>query len=406
LAGTALSATWIVDETGGPGVNFTDIPPALAAASPGDVVIVHGGTYSGFTLDKGVVLMGEGIPKPTLGTNSAIINDVQAGETAVMSGIKMYSCLIRQCQGKVMVDYCDMGQVTSDAAVSISNCSLVNLCRTHALGAPQSYGTGLKITDSTVVVSQCGFTGSTGKDSTSYGDGKNGYPGVNATLSSLYFLASSAYGGHGGKAYQDDFKIFDGGDGAPGILMANCTLHLFGTQEHTVSGGWGGYPSNWYADYGEDAHAVDATNCQVFYSGITLLTDSVIYVPPPVLGGDPIQYQHLVPDVPVMTMDESGMIGTTIKPILYGSSGWVYWLVASNGFVNLTLPFIYTQLFVDPTLLMIVASGTVGSSKEARFFFNIPNQPMFQGIAVHLQAYVDRGSGEYYLSTPVDFLIR
>lgn len=305
-----------------------------------------------------------------------------------------------------MVDNCDMGPVTSGAAVTISDCALVNLCRTHAVGEEESYGTALKIADSTVVLSQCGFIGSSGYDSYYYGNGGMGYPGVEAINSTLYFLASSAYGGPGGDAYQDDYKIFHGGDGAPGIFLSGCTLHLFGLQKHTISGGYGGHPSNWYAYYGDDANAVEAMYSQILYSGVTLLTQSVIYVPPPVFGGSGSQVDNIAPAVPVMTMDEPATIGTDIIPTLHGSSGWNYWVVASNGFTDLALPFINTHLFVDPSLLMMVASGTLDSSNKEEFRIPIPVLPVFQGVAVHMQAYVDTGTGKYYLSTPVDFLVR
>ena len=44
-AGTAVAqrTVWIVDRAGGPGVHFTDIPPAVAAARPGDRIEVRGG---------------------------------------------------------------------------------------------------------------------------------------------------------------------------------------------------------------------------------------------------------------------------------------------------------------------------------------------------------------------------
>ena len=42
-------ATWLVDDDGGPGVAFTDLPAAVAAASDGDILLVRPGNYSGFT---------------------------------------------------------------------------------------------------------------------------------------------------------------------------------------------------------------------------------------------------------------------------------------------------------------------------------------------------------------------
>lgn len=53
------SHTWQV----GPGGDFPAIPPALAAAQPGDVIVVRGGPYPGnLVVDKTVELRGEGRP--------------------------------------------------------------------------------------------------------------------------------------------------------------------------------------------------------------------------------------------------------------------------------------------------------------------------------------------------------
>lgn len=53
--------TWKVHHAGGPGVDFTDLPPAVAAASPGDEIWVYSQTgttlpyYTPAIIDKGRV---------------------------------------------------------------------------------------------------------------------------------------------------------------------------------------------------------------------------------------------------------------------------------------------------------------------------------------------------------------
>ncbi|MEQ1895068.1 MAG: hypothetical protein ABL998_21220, partial [Planctomycetota bacterium] len=54
-------ATFVVDDNGGAGVDFTDLPPAIAAAADGDRVLVRAGSYTHFELaGKGLVLLGDG----------------------------------------------------------------------------------------------------------------------------------------------------------------------------------------------------------------------------------------------------------------------------------------------------------------------------------------------------------
>jgi len=56
-----LQTVWVVDDNGGPGVNFTDLPPAIAAAADGDVLLVRAGTYTPFMLlGKGLRILGDG----------------------------------------------------------------------------------------------------------------------------------------------------------------------------------------------------------------------------------------------------------------------------------------------------------------------------------------------------------
>lgn len=57
----SVSQVFVVDDDGGPGVDFTDLPAAVAAAGDGDCLLVRAGTYTHFvTSGKGLVLLGDG----------------------------------------------------------------------------------------------------------------------------------------------------------------------------------------------------------------------------------------------------------------------------------------------------------------------------------------------------------
>ena len=56
--------TWVVDAQGGPGVHFTDLPAAVAAANRGDVVIVRAyapttHVYQGASISAGITVVGQ-----------------------------------------------------------------------------------------------------------------------------------------------------------------------------------------------------------------------------------------------------------------------------------------------------------------------------------------------------------
>ncbi|MCI0589215.1 MAG: hypothetical protein L0323_20560 [Planctomycetes bacterium] len=80
-----LQTTWVVDDSGGPGVDFTDIPPAIAAASDGDALLVGPGTYSHFVLiGKSLRILGSGnqstfVTLPGAAGYTTEISDVPAG---------------------------------------------------------------------------------------------------------------------------------------------------------------------------------------------------------------------------------------------------------------------------------------------------------------------------------------
>jgi hypothetical protein len=71
--------TWKVSCNGGPGVHFTDLPPAVAAASPGDEILVY---YGPNTCPGGTYFNAPVIDKP-LRISGFFVNPPYAGLTEV-----------------------------------------------------------------------------------------------------------------------------------------------------------------------------------------------------------------------------------------------------------------------------------------------------------------------------------
>src|SRR5436190_21250590 len=86
--------TWIVNKAGGAGVDFTDIPPAIAAAAPGDTVRVLGNSnvlYSAFTLSKGITIAadnGAGIGGIT-SSPFVVVMGLPVGQVARIDGLSL-----------------------------------------------------------------------------------------------------------------------------------------------------------------------------------------------------------------------------------------------------------------------------------------------------------------------------
>lgn len=107
LALWLLPTTWIVDAAAGPGTNFTDLPTAIAAAAPGDTILVRPGVYQPMVIDaKGLTIRGAGKGVTTvMGPN--MVAHTPGGLTDVISGMKIYS-LSTGLAARVILTDCDV----------------------------------------------------------------------------------------------------------------------------------------------------------------------------------------------------------------------------------------------------------------------------------------------------------
>lgn len=160
LLGTTLAAqqVHVVDASGGPGSQFTEISDAVAAAVTGDTIEVRGGTYAQFEVDKGIsVLRSDGFVQVLGGVR---VRDVPAGWPVVISGLTFgpalneYGIDIRDNLGAVHLD-----AVTRNAifvGVSIHNSTLVTLRECALLGTDIA----VSVTGSNVHMDGCQVTAS------------------------------------------------------------------------------------------------------------------------------------------------------------------------------------------------------------------------------------------------------
>src|SRR5687768_16182944 len=91
--GASLDAqrTWNVDEANGVGTDFTDLPPALLAATHGDTILIRKGAYTPGSTNKGVSLLGEpgAVLRSSLGTFR--VAGLPRGRTFVMKGLSNFA---------------------------------------------------------------------------------------------------------------------------------------------------------------------------------------------------------------------------------------------------------------------------------------------------------------------------
>jgi len=97
----AGGAVWIVDASGGPGFDFTDIPSAIAVAQQNDRVFVRPGTYAGFVLDKPLIVRG------SLGARVngvARIQGIAATTRCAVSTLEIQTLEVSGCSGGVVLE--------------------------------------------------------------------------------------------------------------------------------------------------------------------------------------------------------------------------------------------------------------------------------------------------------------
>lgn len=232
----AAQSTYVVDDSGGPGVSFTSIQSAITAAAPGDVLVVRAGSYGAFTLDKELTIVGV---TGVLVTQVSRVLNVSAPDGVRLAELQMAGLEISGCSGPVLCDQVNVIGAT--------------LPSTPAVPA-------LRVTNS----SDVRFQRSTirGRSATTAGD--PGWRGALVESSRVEFGVCTLRGGSGSD-HNMTFSALDGGDGANALeCRFGSRVHLANTK---VFGGNGGAACNFFCSgqdgYGGDAVFVDGGSTAV-----------------------------------------------------------------------------------------------------------------------------------------------
>ncbi len=217
---SAQSRTFVVAPSPGNGVDFVDIPPAVAAAAPGDLIVVRAGTYSGFTVREGIRILGEGAI-----CGSVEVRSIPVSEQCSLTGLTIDgdsqsgSFTVADCVGPVLiqdvrltVDWPPSGlpfqglRVLRSASVGLTNCD--------ATGSP-----ALSVVDSTVSVA-----GSTLRGLSSFVQRGSvatpNYAGVEATRARFVVAASRILGGGGATSQFTSYP------GRPGFVAVDSHVSI------------------------------------------------------------------------------------------------------------------------------------------------------------------------------------
>lgn len=263
LGAQALATTYVVDDDGGPGVDFTDLPPAVAAAQPGDVVRVMPGSYSAFSCSKGITILGYGGPTVS---GAVVLASIPLGRPFVLAGIAPTSLIVTACAGPVIVQ-----EVASVDTVFVEMSEDVRLLELTSSGfGPAFDRAGISVVASRVEIVQSDVKGA--YFAPYCGLHVQAGPGIDVTASSrVHFALSDCSGAGGSQCFTQLQWAPDGGDG---IRLADSELILAGNGHETVRGGHGGFAAWWWDNCFYDGYGgggVRALNGEVTYSRVRIL---------------------------------------------------------------------------------------------------------------------------------------
>lgn len=259
-------STWVVDDTGGAGVDFLDIQPAVDVAVSGDLILVHPGTYGAFALGSGVTIFGTGASTPRV-TGQSVVAGVPGTTRAALHRMRFDELLVADSVGPVVLDALEFTPLGGlQHALVVRDCSDVRLHQCAITPGSTDYyedgGHGATLLRSRVEFAECTVRGENARD---FDDGDNdctswGGDGIRATDAEVHVTASNVSGGHG-MDHNGGCHVCpssEPGEGGDGIEVDGTTtlLVLTGDSTHTVLGGDGGYVGQLICSESDGGHGV------------------------------------------------------------------------------------------------------------------------------------------------------
>ena len=251
----AQGTVHVVDDDGGPGVDFSSLQAAVNAAVDGDVVLIRSGSYAGLTLtDKDLVLVADQGAQVTVNAAPSV-TQLSAGKSVLLQGLTLRGnpgLRLANNTGAVVVDDCDVFGVqpglwsTLPYGMQVVDCASVTVTGSTVQLAQPGFGEpALRTQNSRVFLFDSDFHGPAGAFGT-YGDGSDGGPGATVAGGELFASGCRFLGGDGGdggvSVWTSDCG--DGGNGGPGLVsLAGGGTPQLTLQDSLTQAGAGGVKS-------------------------------------------------------------------------------------------------------------------------------------------------------------------
>lgn len=375
----ASQSTWVVDSAGSG--QFVDIPPAIAAAAPGDRIVVLGtSTYSAFVVDRGVdVEAAAGAVTPTIE-----VVGVPADARARVAGFRVQrqggvrSVSVRDCAGAVLlVDLVEFG-AAFPTAIGRPGLEVLASARVFVAGGTfrgqsgtSHGGAGLLLDGSRAFVRGATFVG--GSDVSIYPSvGARGLAGILLRNGSHAMLGDvSATGGSAGIG---DIQGGDGGHGLEAYL--GCLATVVEASEFVATpGAWGSvyWGDDGYAITGPVRYTDDCTLTGEVWSATEIPARARLDAPPAVA------------------------VGAVLHVAVRGAPGGLVVLGADLAFGYVPLAPLDGALALTPAAV-IVGVLRLGPLGDAGWDFTVPNIPSALHVDVFCQGAEATAAGVWLLA--------
>ena len=373
--GTAQNVL-VVDAAGRPGSQFTGLQQAITAASPGDVLDVLPGAYSGFQTSKGIHILGraggliEILATPGSNADAFIVSNIPAGQRFTMRNVRVPTFFTARaefadCAGSIVLENCIVNSLTgatSSGRLDFIRCSSAHLIGCSiAIGAEQSF----------VTLTDCVAESFT-------------FPSFLAPI--LLRNAHLTLSGSSSRGIQSQFLL----DPSPGILSFDSDIVVAGDSSHVIETRVS--PSSMTA-----SPAISGTGTLLIDPSVTLIS---------VNGAPTIDPRIIVTTNALPTLSTAGApIGGSLQTELRTQAGDTYLLALGLAGTLQPVPGILGNLWLDFPALESV--GVAGPSGVVTTMSIIPNSTQFLGLHISRQAIVRPvAGGPLRFSNPATFSIR
>lgn len=407
LAAPSLANQIIVDASNGPGTNFTDIPPAVAAALPGDVIVVRAGSYNAFTVDRRLTVVGQG----TVVVNGALsFTNLVAGQRAAVVNVLPSDVVVANCQAPVILQ-----DVTSTHSLRITGSSDVRLRAVQVQPFLGLTTDALIVDAGRLEAVSSGFRGSSGWDGYN-GPAvpvQNGGTGIRLRSGARAHLAlSDVIGGDGSFTYIVPLLIC--GNGGSGAWVEAGELVLAGGGSARALGGWGGANLLYnYCDY----DGFGGPGIVLYQPAVSLLVHSGTTI-----EGRPSYYGSNCTEIPGTPITGGGaqIVETPVAPTLSLSGA-----TPAGAFVVYTLRGVpgglatwwfgrSAILVADPGIRIerlanaarTVALGVIPVNGEIQFTIQIPSSSPIGAFLCTQAEVLDPSSGTVQRTNSVPIVVR